>query len=284
MFKKLILFLIIGISLYSCTFFSSNKNEDKKVIAKVNDTYLYLEDLESTLPKNYKKMDSALLVSNYINNWAKQQLLLAKAQINLNDNQAEIDKLVSKYRQDLLINKYREAVVYQNLDTVISKTEIDSFYITNKDILKLNEELIKLKFIQVNKDINDKEKIISLFKSNNKEDVKQIISKELEFKTCYFNDSVWIKYKDVLNILPILNDSNFESIKKNSFLQKEDSLNLYLIYFNDKIGRNSISPKGYVVPTIKQMILHARKLELLKKLEQTLLNDANKNGQYEIYK
>lgn len=284
MFKKLILFLIIGISLYSCTFFSSNKNEDKKVIAKVNDTYLYLEDLESTLPKNYKKMDSALLVSNYINNWAKQQLLLAKAQINLNDNQAEIDKLVSKYRQDLLINKYREAVVYQNLDTVISKTEIDNFYITNKDILKLNEELIKLKFIQVNKDINDKEKIISLFKSNNKEDVKQIISKELEFKTCYFNDSVWIKYKDVLNILPILNDSNFESIKKNSFLQKEDSLNLYLIYFNDKIGRNSISPKGYVVPTIKQMILHARKLELLKKLEQTLLNDANKNGQYEIYK
>lgn len=284
MLKKLIIFLVIYISLYSCSFFKSNSKDDKKAIAKVNDTYLYLEDLKAVLPKDYKKMDSALLASNYINNWAKQQLLLAKAQINLNDDQVEIDKLVIKYRQDLLINKYREAVVSQNLDTVVNETDVDNFYTNNKDILKLNEELVKLKFIQVNKDISDKEKIISLFKSRNKEDAKQVISKELEFKTFYFNDSVWIKYKDVLNILPILNDADFKSIKKNSFLQKEDSLNLYLIYINDKIGRNSISPKGYVVPTIKQMILHARKLELLKKLEQTLLNDANKNGQYEIYK
>jgi len=32
------------------------------------------------------------------------------------------------------------------------------------------------------------------------------------------------------------------------------------------------------------MILHTRKLKLLKEIEKTLLNDANKNGQYEVYK
>ena len=31
------------------------------------------------------------------------------------------------------------------------------------------------------------------------------------------------------------------------------------------------------------MILHTRKLELLKNIEKTLLSDANKNGEYEIY-
>ena len=127
-------------------------------------------------------------------------------------------------------------------------------------------------------------KIEKLFKSDKKEDTELLIDQELEFKSFYFNDSVWIKYVDVHNKIPLLEKKDYKNIKKSTYLVKEDSLNLYYINIKEVLKRNSISPKSYVLPTIKQMILHTRKLKLLKEIETTLLNDANKNGQYEIYK
>jgi hypothetical protein len=273
------------VNLVSCSYFNKETKVDtRKPIAKVNTAFLYKEDIKDILPENYKPKDSALLVANYINSWAKKQLLLSKARLNLTDDALELEKLVQKYREDLLINKYREAVITQNLDTIVNEADIDTFYVHNKDILKLNEDLLKLKFIQVDKNIIDRKKIEKLFKSDNREDIAILIDKELEFKSFYFNDSIWIKYTDVHNKIPLLEKKEINNIKKNTYLVKEDSLNLYLINIKEVLKRNSISPKSYVLPTIKQMILHTRKLNLLKEIETTLLNDANKNGQYEIYK
>jgi len=284
MYKSFVIYLFLGVSLLSCSYFKPNKNKNKIPVAKVNETYLYKEELSVILSKNHKQKDSALLVLNYINAWAKQQLLLDKAKINLKEEDDNINKLVEKYKQDLYINKYREAVVTQNLDTIVREVDIDNFYVNNKEMLILKEDLIKFKFIQISKDIIDKEHIIKLFKSDKKEDTEELIEMELAFKSFHFNDSIWVKYVDVLKIVPVLNDYKKQAIKKNVYLVKEDSLDVYLIKINKLLIRNNISPKSYVVPTIKQMILHTRKLKLLKEIEQTILNDANKNGKYEIYK
>ncbi len=285
MLKQLSILLILFF-LSSCSFFTKKEEVDtRKPIAKVNNVYLYKEDLKSALPSDYKDKDSALFVNNYINAWAKKQLLLHKARLNLKNINSDIDDLVKNYREDLLINKYREAVVNQNLDTIVSDADIDDFYKKNKEILKLNEELLMLKFIQIDKEIIDKEHIEKLFKSNKTEDIESLIDKELEFKSFYFNDSTWIKFSDVIRSIPLLKKEEVRvSINNSQFLKKEDSLNIYLIKINKILKRNSISPKSYVLPTIKQMILHNRKLQLLKEIEKTLLNDANKNGQYEIFK
>ena len=48
--------------------------------------------------------------------------------------------------------------------------------------------------------------------------------------------------------------------------------------------RNDIAPKSYVEPVIRQMILHKRKLQLIKEIEKTLLEDATKNKQFETYR
>jgi hypothetical protein len=46
---------------------------------------------------------------------------------------------------------------------------------------------------------------------------------------------------------------------------------------------NEIAPKSYITPAIKQMILHQRKLLLLRNIEETLIKDATKKKQFEIY-
>ena len=50
------------------------------------------------------------------------------------------------------------------------------------------------------------------------------------------------------------------------------------------INRNQISPFEYLKPTLQQVILNRRKLELIKKFEKEIIEDAIKNKDYEIFK
>ena len=211
-----------------------------------------------------------------------EQLLLQKAKINIGDENEEIRTLIEKYKKELLIDKYKQAVVQQELDTVFSEEDINEYYENNKAIFRLNENLVQLKYIYIDKDINDEAEIIRLFKSNNEEDIDELIDRELEFNSFNFNDSIWISQSDVVKRLPFLKSER--KLKKNKFMQKEDSLGVYLLTINNVLYRNDIAPKSYVIPSIKRMILHKRKLELAKIIERTLVSDAIENKQFELYK
>lgn len=277
MMKYIFVYIILIIGFFSC----KEQNEKINAIARVYDSFLYENDIARISPDNLSKEDSILFRNSFINSWAIEQLLLQKAKINIEDKNDEIKNLVTKYKKDLLIDKYKKAVLQQDLDTVITENNIDEYYQANKNIYKLNEDLIQLRYIHFNKDLKNEKEVIKLFKSSDKEDIKILIDKELEFNSFNFNDSIWISYNAVLKKLPILKDKGV--LKKNKFIQKEDSLGVYLVVVNDVLYRNQLAPKSYVVSTIKQMILHKRKLELLKKIEQTLVKDAINKKQFEQY-
>jgi len=256
----------------------------RQAVARVNDTYLYKDDLKAVISKDITKQDSITLVNNYINSWIKQQLLLSKAQLNLENKAGEFEDLVKKYREDLFINSYKEAVVEQYLDTKITQDDIDQFYLNNNEIFKLNEELVKVKYIKLGKDVLHKNELINLFKSTKKSDLDKLKEKALFMKSHHLNDSIWIKYSDLINEIPILKiEDKQQVLKKDNFIQKEDSLSLYLVTVKQVLKSNEIAPKSYITPTVKQMILHQRKLLLLKNIEETLMNDATKKQQFEIY-
>jgi hypothetical protein len=94
------------------------------------------------------------------------------------------------------------------------------------------------------------------------------------------NDSVWTPLENVLLKIPF---SRINLLKKTKLLQKEDSLGLYLITIKDVLLRNQIAPLSYIKPTIKQMILHQRKLQLIRDLEKIILKDAIQNKSYKIH-
>jgi len=275
--KKHLIILAIILLVFSC------KREEKveNAVARIGNKYLLEEDIANRIPSNLNKTDSILYRSNLIKNWATEQLLLIKAKINIDDKNNEIKNLVKTYEKELFIDKYKQAVLQQELDTIIQDEEIENYYEQNKDIYKLNEKLIQLKYIHFNKNLIDRDVIIKLFKSDANEDIDELVDRELEFNSYNFNDSIWVSFKQVERKLPILNE--VDKLKKNQFIQKEDSLGVYLLAVKNILYRNDIAPKSYVVPTIKQMILHKRKLDLIKKIEQTLVNDAISNKQFEQY-
>ena len=277
-----ILFLL-SLCLSSCEFFK--KTEEGDAVARVNDNYLYKSDIENLVVEGTSRGDSTLRVNNFINHWATQQLLMDGARVNLSqDKQEEFNNLVGQYKNDLFTKAYLEALVKRSIDTLVTQNEAEDVYNRNIETFKLNEELIKFRYINVNENNADLNDIETRFKRFNNEDKKLLDSIAIQFKSYSLNDSIWIRANQAILKIPAINTENKkELLKKSNFIQLKDSLGLYLMQINEVLLRNEIAPIEFVMPTIKQIVINKRKLEFIKELEKDITKDAIKNKQFEIF-
>ena len=271
------------ITVTSCNYFSSEV--EKEPIARVNQSYLYKEDIIPLIGENVSPEDSTLIVSNFITRWATQQLLIDRAMYNLSsEQQKEFDELVKNYKNELYTKAYADALVDKRLDTTLQDLQVVDYYKSHLENFRLNEDLVKLRFINLNKnslDFSDVKKNFIRFNEKDRENLDKIA---LQFKAYSFNDSVWVSSKSVFDKIGPLNDANkAQLLKKSNFLELEDSLEVYLVYVNDVLLRNEQAPIEYARSTIKQIILNRRKADLVKELEKDITKDAIENKQFEIY-
>ncbi len=276
--------LLMSLLLVSCDYFSSSKN-GKVAIARVGESYLYNSDIENAMPSNISKTDSALFAENYTDTWIKRILLVEKAKMNATINPSELEQLVRKYKEDLLINSYKQSVVSEYLDTNITEKDITEYYRKNREKFKLNDDLVRLKYIKFPKKAFDKKELIRLFKSSKEEDLDTLKSKEYAFKEFHFRDSMWVTYIEVMNKIPVLLSMPKRQLLKNDiFVKKEDSSDIYLVKIKGIRFKSQLAPKSFVRETIKELILHERKKSLLKDIELKIMEDAKTQKQIEIIK
>jgi len=277
--------VIIAIFLcISCEYFQTT--EVNEPVARVGESYLYKSDITPLISDNISAQDSSIIVSNYIDRWATQELFIQRAKINLpQEKQDAFEELVEEYRNDLYIEAYKEAIVKQSIDTMVTGFDEAKYYTANKENFKLNEELLKLRYINIAKDNSNIEEITKRFERFDEEDKIVLDSLAIQFNNYSLNDSIWVKQTQIFNKIPVITNENKDKyLKKSQFSQIEDSLELYLVQIEDKIGRNDIAPLAYVRPTVRQIILNKRKLEYIRKLEKDITKDAIKQKQFETYK
>ena len=276
------------LTILSLLFFSScnylTKNASIIPIARVNDSYLYNEDIINLIPDNTSKEDSTIIVNNFINRWATKQLLIDQSMINLSQEKQDFfNEMVSQYKTDLYTEAYKSSIILKQLDTVILRKEYEDYYNLNKRNFKLNDELLKVRYIQVDNfflDIKALEKKIKRYDSIDKKD---LINLSIKFKSFNLNDSIWIKSDVLIGRLPVLKEENLKVLKKPNYTQLQDSLGVYLIKIEATLKTNDIAPLSYVRPTIEQIILNKRKQDLLKKIQKDITIDAIKNENFEIF-
>lgn len=265
-----------------CDFLEPKSN--KVPVARVNDTYLYQEDIQELISQNTTKQDSISIVANYIQRWATQQLLIDQANINLPRQQIEdYQQMVTQYRNDLFAQAYKGAIVSKLLDSTITQEEYGLFYQQNKANFTLKEEIFKLRYIHLDASfpsISETKKKLRRFDT---EDVAALQDSSLEYKGANFNDSVWVKKETLLRQLPVIRTNESKVLKKATFSQLEDSLGVYLLKIKDVLSPNQIAPLQYIKPIIKEIILNKRTLELVKELEKDITKDAVKNKNFEVY-
>ena len=280
--NRISLTIISIITLSSCDYF---KQDNLRIpIARVNNSYLYQKDIKNLIFENTSKDDSTLIVANFINRWATKQLLIDQSIINLTqEKQDAYNNLVNQYKTDLYIEAYKSSIVAKQLDSIITFEELEKFYNQNKENFKLNDDLLKIRYIHIDENFSNTKELVEKFKRFDSIDKNELTKLSIKFKAFNLNDSIWIKNDLLIGVLPVLKQNNIQVLKKTNFTQLQDSLGVYLVKIEALLKTNDIAPLSYVKPTIEQIVINKRKQEILKKIEKEITIDAIKNKNFELF-
>jgi hypothetical protein len=277
-------FYLFFLMVCSCNYFKPQQKEAS--IARVGKNYLYKTDIATLVPAGTSKEDSLLIVRDFINRWASQKLIIESAERNISDKKkAEYNALLKQYKIDLYSKAYIEEVVKNTVDTIVRQEELKEYYNQNKENFKTNGTLVRLRYINLSKDNPRFGTIKNKFFNYTKKDKKFWDTYALQFKSFALNDTVWVDMGQVYSKLPFVNPDNREAlIQTGKRIEKTINDDVYFVKITTVIDKNQLSPFQYIKPTLKEVILNRRKLELIKKFEKEIIDDAIKNKDYEIYK
>jgi len=281
--NKVVNILIIMILLTDC-----NKKPDqvKRVaIAKVGDVILYYDEIPKLLQPGISPEDSAAVIQNYINKWAKRELLFLKAEQNLSPEfKNEIENQLQETRANLVIYQYQRQMMLEKMDTAITEDELESYYATNEKNFLLNSNVVKALFIKVPVETPGLDKIRLWARSNDQKDLQLLESYCYQFAEKFddFNED-WVTLDRLSVELPqdIMNQDNF--LRRNTWFETNDSSSVYMISIRDYRQRYSLAPFDYVKNDIKSIILNNRRFEFLQSLENGIYNEAVKENTFKIY-
>ena len=282
--KNLVLFFLSLCLVFSSCKLFRKKPDKKNAVARVFEDYLYPEDLTGLIPSGTSKPDSLSIVKNYIQNWIRQKIVLAKAEDNLDHEKKDVEKQLQEYRNSLVTYAYEKALIEQNLDTTISQKEIEDFYNNNQNNFELKDNIIKVIYLKLNKKSPKIDKAKQWYKSDNKKDRTLLAEYCHQYALNYYlDDNVWLLFDDLLKEIPIKTYDKEQFLQNNRNIEIEDSLNVYLVSIKGFKTKNSVSPLSFEENNIRAMIVNQRKLKLIEKMEQETFENAKKNGDFEVY-
>ena len=277
--KRLIITTLLCLFLESCSNFSNN--DSNNLVARAGENFLYEDDL----PNYVSSDDSLIKISNFIETWAKEKVLYDLSIINLSQlKRAEIDELVNNYRVDLYVNSYKDLIVNSRIDSIVTNEQIDSFYSMNSNNFKLNENLVKYRYVKVPDDNLNINRIRRYILRMNEQDRYFLDSLNFQFADLKLDDSIWFTERDVIASINFINQSNKSRyfIKDRLFtIDESNYINFFIV--DDMLKSGNIPPKSYLYDRIKATIINQRKLDILKSINKEILNDALKSRKYEVY-
>jgi hypothetical protein len=277
------------ITLASCDLIQMKKDPaesdaSRQVVARVNNTYLYKDELTGIFTDVIAKEDSISRVEAYIDSWVRKQLLIQEASKKIKINEAEVERKILDYRYSLIAYEYQSQYVKQHLDTVVAPSEIEAYYKANIDNFILKQNIVRATYIKVPKNAPQTKKIKDLIFSKSEKDKKDLKSYCLSFSVAYqLSDSSWMVFDELVRNSPLIEIPNkVQFLKSNPYYEVEDDHYLYYLKVDEYRISDNVSPLEFVRDEISNIILNKRKVELAKKLEDEVYNNAQEKEEFEI--
>lgn len=274
------LFIFTALLLTSCSNISDNNSND--LIARAGENFLY----QNQLPPFSSEQDSILRYLNYIETWAKEKILYDLSLTNLSQSKKnDLDLLVEKYKVDLYINSYKDLIVNSRIDSIVTDQEIESFYNMNIDNFKLNENLLKYRYLKVPSDNINISRIRRYIQRLNESDREFLDSLNFQFADLKINDTMWFTEREVISSIEFINQKNKSNYMRiNRLYEFEDDQYTNYFIVKDLLKSGNIPPLSYLYDRIKSNIINQRKLNLIQNINKEILNDALKSSKYEVFK
>lgn len=283
--------LLTGALLAGCEFIRMKKEpvepeNVRKPVARVGNSYLFQDELVGIIPAGSAPEDSAARVTAYINSWIRKQLVINEAMKNIHIDEAEVERKVLDYRYSLIGYEYQNFYIKQNLDDSVTDQEIESYYRERLDNFILKQNIIQGTYIKVPKGAPRTNRIRDLMFSRKDKDIAELKSYCLSFSAAYhLADSSWIEFDKLVVNSPLAEIPNkIQFLRTYNYYETSDTEFLYFLKIDAYKISDNVSPLEFVRQDIKNIILNKRKVELAKKLEDDVYENAAKRKDFEIFK
>ncbi len=285
-------YLLIGIvlSITSCDYITRKSDEEEKriektPIARVNEVFLYQEDLSPLLAEATSIEDSISITNRYINSWVRKQLILDKAEEVIDVNRSEIERKIQDYRYALTTFEFKKKYITENLVLDVSESEIEEYYKKNLDNFLLNQNIVRCRYIQVPKDAPKISKLLKIISSSKPKDIQELNSYCFQFASNYnMEDSIWLNFDDIVLNTPLKSIPNkIQFLRNNKLVETQDSLFKYILYIKEYKIQDQLSPLEFVRDHVQNIIINKRKVALSKELENKIYEEGVEQNSFEIF-
>lgn len=283
---KKIFLCAIAIGLMGCKGnfeFSKKKADDEKIIVEFGKHFLTDRDISLILPKDFTPEDSSKLVNTYIEEWVKKKAIVDKAEKNIDElTLKEIDNRMVEYRQDLLVNAYNNYLIEKNIKDSVQENEIQAYFEKHKESFPLSKDIVQFRYVTVKK--SDEARAERLFNSGTDEDFDELMKMVLTEGNSYHDkDSVWFSVDILPAQIPVLNEGdNLNQLIRRRKIKISGDNEVTLVRILKLKPKGSEAPYDFVKPTIKNLLLNKRKLNLLGDLQNQLYKEAQNNNEIKI--
>ncbi len=267
--------------------FNSCKTEHdhhgKTPLVEVDGQFLYREDLQAVLPLGLSPDDSASFVSRYIRNWLEELLLYQKAQQNIPDREALIQR-VENYRKALIVHDYQQELIAQQLTEDISGEEINDFYQSHRDLFQVDRPMIKGLFIKVPLRAQGLANVRRWYKARTPEAVEQLEKYSLRsaVKYSYFYDR-WLTVSEIAAMLPIPVDEADAILRRRKPIELKDTAFLYFLDVSDYLQVGAQEPEELAQNEAREMLINLKQMQFLQKVKDDLYNRAMDHGRIKSF-
>jgi hypothetical protein len=280
---KAYLFFVLAV-LYSCSPKETSSERDSAVLAQVNSTKLYLNDIKNLIPSELKGSDSINFIRNYINNWVSHEQFYQQSLRYLNTEDINIDKELEEYKKDLLTHKFQTKLIEEKLDTTLTEAEILEYYETNSNSFILKNNIVKVFYIKMPKIIPAFDKFKKLCYANSPKEIEQLNSICVQYAINYFtNDKTWLLVDDIKKEIPQLIDVPEFNLQKGKIFEFEDPDLFYFLKIVDVKTKDNLSPINFERENIKSMIINQRKQQLIYSIKNNFLEEGKTSKEIIIY-
>ena len=280
--KHLIFFFSIVLVLASCG--KMNKSKEEKPVARVFDLYLYPSDIDRRIPDGVSSEDSSRIARKLVEEWIREKLLLNRAELYLSDEQKDVGKQLEEYRSSLLTFKYKQKLLSQNLDTVITDQEMQSFYAANSSNYILDSDVVKVNYIKVPNNAPQINDVRRWYRSDQPDDLDNLEKYCIKYANKYMiNGEKWIRFVNLIEATPLKIDNPKNYLNYNKNIEISDSSFYYFIHVIDRVEEGQVTPLDLVKDDIASVIINKRKIAFIEDLENSVYKDGRAKNKVEIY-
>lgn len=253
-------------------------------VARVGEKVLMESDIRKIVPQDLSPDDSTLIAGEYIKKWVRQELLIQKANENLSAEQKDLTREIEEYRNSLIIYKYKNALLTEQMDTVVTQQQIEHYYNTKGDDFKLSANIIKGIFVKIPLNIGKPAELKRMIDDNSEEGIKALKEYCIQYaKSFDFFTDKWVEFRMVRRYLPVEIDDPGLVLKQKSLIEQKDNDFFYLVSILDYKLQNEPAPLEYVHENIKNLILNQRKIEFLQQIEENVYKEGERQNKFEIF-